>query len=97
MVTTPASEPRAEVPRSAPRPTSDELAGGLVEQEPRRAPDVVFGALALCELESRFTGRVLDDWNRVETSLRGPFTAIDPPPGRTDVHVPATDPRTPSV
>jgi hypothetical protein len=74
-----------------------ELAGGLVEQEPRRAPDVVFGALALCKLEGRFTDLVLGAWERGESSLRGPVTPTDPPPGRTDVHVPATDPRTPSV
>jgi hypothetical protein len=72
------------------------LAGGLVAQEPRRLPDVVFGALALCALEGRFTELVLDAWERGETSLRGPFTAVDPPPGRSDVHVPAEDPREPS-
>jgi hypothetical protein len=74
-----------------------ELAGGLVEQEPRRLPDVVFGALALCKLEGRFTELVLDAWGRGASSLRGPFTAIDPPPGRRTVHVPAEDPRRPSV
>jgi hypothetical protein len=76
---------------------ANDLAGGLVDQEPRRLPDVVFGALALCELEGRFTRLVLDAWDRGESSLRGPFTAIDPAPGISDVHVPATDPRTPSV
>lgn len=73
-----------------------ELAGGLVAQEPRRLPDVVFGALALCALEGRFTELVLDAWERGESSLRGPFAAIDPPPGRSRVHVPAEDPREPS-
>lgn len=73
-----------------------DLAGGLVEQEPRRLQDVVFGALALCALEGRFTELVLGAWARDESSLRGPFSAVDPPPGRSGVHVPAEDPRTPS-
>jgi hypothetical protein len=74
-----------------------ELAGGLVAQEPRRLPDVVFGALALCRLEARFTELLLGAWERGESALRGPFTAIDPPPGRRPTHVPADDPRRPSV
>ncbi|MEX0836613.1 MAG: iron-containing redox enzyme family protein [Nitriliruptor sp.] len=74
-----------------------ELAGGLVEQDPRRLDDVVFGALALCRLEGRFTELVLDAWDRGESSLLGSFTATDPAPGITDVHVPADDPRRPSV
>jgi hypothetical protein len=74
-----------------------ELAGGLVDQEPRRLPDVVFGALALCRLEGRFTDLVLDAWRDGRSSLLGPFEAVDPAPGRTSVHVPADDPRRPSV
>jgi hypothetical protein len=74
-----------------------DLAGGLVAQEPRRARDVVFGALAIGALEGRFTELVLDAWGRGASSLRGAFTAVDPPPGRKDVHVPAEDPRRPSV
>jgi hypothetical protein len=74
-----------------------DLAGGLVEQEPRRLPDVVFGALALCKLEGRFTDLVLDAWRDGRSSLLGPFEAVGPAPGRTSVHVPADDPRRPSV
>jgi hypothetical protein len=74
-----------------------DLAGGLVAQDPRRLPDVVFGALALCRLEARFTDLVLGAWERGGSALRGPFTAVDPPPGRRTTHVPADDPRRPSV
>ncbi|MTV27770.1 iron-containing redox enzyme family protein [Nitriliruptoraceae bacterium ZYF776] len=74
-----------------------DLAGGLVEQDPDRLEDVVFGALALCALEGLVSEQVLDAWSRGETSLRGPLETVDPPPGQGVVTVPAEDPRTPSV
>lgn len=73
------------------------LAGGLVAQQPERAADVIFGARALCRLEARQTETVLSAWERGVSALRGPLSAVDPPPGRTAVHVPARDPRRPLV
>jgi hypothetical protein len=74
-----------------------DLAGGLVEQDPARLPDVVFGALALCALEGRFTDGLLRAWEAGESSLRGRFEAVDPPPGQGVRNVPADDPREPSI
>jgi hypothetical protein len=71
-----------------------DLAQGLVHQDPRRLPDVLFGALALCHLEGRMTRHALAAWEGGRSALRGPIPGIeDPAPGRTDVHVPAADPR----
>lgn len=50
-----------------------DLAGGLARGEPGLAGDIVFGARALLTLEGRFAGRVLDAWDRGETSLRRPL------------------------
>jgi Iron-containing redox enzyme len=50
-----------------------DLAGGLARAEPRLAEDVVFGARALLHLEDRFARRLLDAWERGETSLRRPL------------------------
>jgi hypothetical protein len=47
-----------------------DMAGGLIEQEPSLAPDVLFGARALLLLEGLFAERVLDAWNAGEPSLR---------------------------
>ncbi|MFA9446881.1 iron-containing redox enzyme family protein [Egicoccus sp. AB-alg6-2] len=70
-----------------------DLAGGLVEQEPRRLQEVVFGALALCKLEGKLTERVLDAWDRGESSLLGELGVTGPAPGQDILHVPADDPR----
>ena len=71
-----------------------ELAGGLVEQDPRRLSDVVFGALALCHVEARMSEHSLDAWNEGRSALLGPIDdVVDPPPGRTDLYVPTDDPR----
>jgi hypothetical protein len=69
------------------------LAGGLVEQEPRRAADVAFGALALAKLEARLTERVLDAWESGRTSLRAPLEVEGAAPGQGVETVPADDPR----
>jgi hypothetical protein len=70
-----------------------DLAAGLVEQEPRRARDVAFGALALGELEGRLTDRVLDAWEAGRTSLLAPLPVDGPAPGQQAEVVPAADPR----
>ena len=49
-----------------------DLAGGLAAQEPRLAPDIIFGARCLLELESRFGLHLLHAWGRGESSLFAP-------------------------
>jgi hypothetical protein len=53
-----------------------DLAGGLVEQDPRLAVDVLFGAHAIGAVEGRMTRDVLAAWEAGRTSLRRPL----PPP-----------------
>ncbi|HEX5619611.1 MAG TPA: iron-containing redox enzyme family protein [Solirubrobacteraceae bacterium] len=53
-----------------------DLAGGLAKQDPTLAPDILWGAAALVELESRFARHLLDAWTAGESSLRRP---IEPP------------------
>jgi hypothetical protein len=53
-----------------------DLAGGLAKQDPTLAPDILWGAAALVELEGRFARHLLDAWAAGETSLR---RAIEPP------------------
>jgi hypothetical protein len=52
---------------------ADELAAGLVLQQPALAGDVLFGAQALMAVEERFTRHLLDAWARGESSLRTPL------------------------
>jgi hypothetical protein len=49
---------------------SSRMAGGLARQDPRLAPEIVFGARALTAVEARFAGHMLESWNRGVTSLR---------------------------
>ena len=49
------------------------LAGGLAEQDPSIAEDIMFGAASLLALESRFAGEVLAAWMEGRTSLREPI------------------------
>ncbi|MFA9432490.1 iron-containing redox enzyme family protein [Egicoccus sp. AB-alg2] len=70
-----------------------DLAGGLVEQDPKRLDEVVFGALALCKLEAKLTEHMLGAWDRGESSLRGELDVTGPAPGQDLLHVPADDPR----
>jgi hypothetical protein len=70
-----------------------DLAGGLVEQEPRRAADVAFGALSLAALEARLTDHVLGAWEAGRSSLRTPLEVTGPAPGQRIETVPAEDPR----
>ncbi len=55
-----------------------DLAGGLAEQEPGLAADILWGATALRELEGRWAGHLLGAWERGETSLRAPLPAPAP-------------------
>jgi hypothetical protein len=70
-----------------------ELVGGLLEQQPQRAPDVVFGALAIEQVEGRLTEHLLGAWERGESSLRVPVDLPDPAPGQLVTPIPADDPR----
>ncbi|MCW2991143.1 MAG: iron-containing redox enzyme family protein [Solirubrobacterales bacterium] len=47
-----------------------DLAGGLAEQDPALAPDILWGARALVLVEGRWAAHVLGCWERGETSLR---------------------------
>ena len=47
-----------------------DLAGGLAEQDPNLAPDILRGARALIELDGRWASEVLGSWRRGERSLR---------------------------
>jgi hypothetical protein len=49
-----------------------DLAGGLARQEPELAGDILFGVRALLLTEKRFVARILDAWQRGESSLRSP-------------------------
>jgi hypothetical protein len=50
-----------------------DLAGGLARQDPTVAPDILWGAAALDELERRFADHLLDSWAAGESSLRRPI------------------------
>ena len=47
-----------------------DLAGGLVEAEPDRLPDVLFGATAAIALDARLTLHIMDAWENGLSSLR---------------------------
>jgi hypothetical protein len=70
-----------------------DLAAGLVEQDPHRAADVVFGALTLAALEARLTEHVLGAWEAGRSALRAPLEVEGPAPGQRVETVPAEDPR----
>ena len=52
---------------------SVDLAGGLIRQQPELAPDVVFGARALAELDARWGRHLMERWAAGESSLRIPL------------------------
>lgn len=52
-----------------------DLAGGLIRQAPALAPDVLFGAAALMELDRRWSRHLLGSWERGESSLIAPQAA----------------------
>lgn len=47
-----------------------DVIGGLLEEEPHLAPDVVFGIDATGHVEDRFAARLLEDWRAGRSSLR---------------------------
>jgi hypothetical protein len=49
------------------------LAGGLAEQEPEVAEDILFGAASLLALEARFAEQLIGSWSEGRTSLREPI------------------------
>jgi hypothetical protein len=53
-----------------------DLAGGLARQDPALAPDILWGAAALAELDVRFARHLLDSWAAGRSSLR---PATEPP------------------
>jgi Iron-containing redox enzyme len=55
-----------------------DLAGGLAEQEPGLASDILWGAAALSELEGRWAAHLLGAWERGVTSLRAPLPESAP-------------------
>ncbi len=50
-----------------------DLAGGLARQDAALAPDILWGAAALNELERRFARHLLDAWSVGTSSLRRPI------------------------
>jgi hypothetical protein len=50
----------------------DQMVSGLLDDEPRLAPDVVTGARWLTEVERRFSDYILDAWESGLSSLRRP-------------------------
>jgi hypothetical protein len=50
-----------------------DLAGGLARQDPTLAPDILWGAATLVELEGRFARHLLDAWAAGDSSLRTPI------------------------
>jgi hypothetical protein len=50
-----------------------DLAGGLARAEPEVAPDIIWGARALAELDARWGRHVLASWSRGATSLLRPL------------------------
>jgi Iron-containing redox enzyme len=49
-----------------------DLCGGLVEDEPQLADDILFGATCCLELDNRFAAYVLTRWQSGRSSLRSP-------------------------
>jgi hypothetical protein len=52
-----------------------DLAGGLAAEEPAVAPDILFGARALLQVEARWARHLIDAWERGATSLRSSHLA----------------------
>jgi hypothetical protein len=50
-----------------------DLIGGLADDEPALAGDILFGARALMTVEDRFARHLLDCWSQRRTSLRHPL------------------------
>jgi len=52
-----------------------DLAGGLARQDPSLAPDVIWGARALVEIEAEWARRLLDRWAEGDSFLRSPLAS----------------------
>jgi Iron-containing redox enzyme len=52
-----------------------DLAGGLARQDPALAPDILWGAAALVELDARVARHLLGAWEAGRSSLRAPVGA----------------------
>jgi hypothetical protein len=50
-----------------------DLAGGLAKQDPTLAPDILWGAAALAELDTRFARHLLESWQAGSSSLLAPI------------------------
>ena len=48
----------------------NQMVGGVLADEPELAADVIFGAAALCKVETRFAHRILRAWDDGVSSLR---------------------------
>ena len=57
-----------------------DLAGGLAQQDPALAGDILWGARALVAVEGRWTRHLLESWAAGQTSLRRPLPAPAPAP-----------------
>ena len=57
---------------------ANDLAGALAAESPELAADVLFGAKALLALDHGFIGRLMDSWERGESSLLAPLGAAAP-------------------
>jgi hypothetical protein len=53
-----------------------DLAGGLAAAEPEVAPDILFGARALLQVEARWARHLMDAWEGGGTSLRSPLVPV---------------------
>jgi nucleotide-binding universal stress UspA family protein len=53
-----------------------DLAGGLAAVEPEVAPDILFGARALLQVEARWACHLMASWERGETSLLSPLVPL---------------------
>jgi hypothetical protein len=57
---------------------ANDLAGALASESPELAADVLFGARALLALDHGFIARLMDSWERGESSLLQPLGAAAP-------------------
>ncbi|HKJ55462.1 MAG TPA: iron-containing redox enzyme family protein, partial [Nitriliruptoraceae bacterium] len=72
---------------------AEQLAAGLVEQDPRLVEDIAFGALALEALEDVATHQTLAAWEQGTSALLKPLPDVDVVPGQVLDALPADDPR----
>lgn len=72
-----ASELTSPEPASVPRQDlASEILAGFVEQYPREADELLFGAAALMSVEGDFSRHLIERWERGESSLRSRSGAL---------------------